>query len=353
VSPLPWLRLSLVAVLFVCSCSRVIPTPTAAHTSTHTPTRPPTPLLPRPVATELPTGSPEPTRVIPPTLVPSAVPTRAVTPTRPPTQYPLPSGRSECSEQQVRSAVLGESLSLSLYLPVGYFDQTQRRYPVVYLLSCLGGNHREWVVYGVCSEMDGLIRNGDIQPMIIAMPSGNDNPADGIGSYWFNHAPPPLSDGKRWGDYIWQDVVRYIDSKYRTLPRRASRAIGGLSAGGQGALTLALTHPEVLSTVGARSPSFRRADGSIAGFGDPAYYNQYDPIWLVQNTQTWQDLTIWIDDGDADNQWGAAIREYHAMLVTLGIPHTWHVFPGTHDPTYWSPLVPTYLKWYNRQLEGQ
>ena len=73
--------------------------------------------------------------------------------------------------------------------------------------------------------------------MIIVMPAGNDNPAGGVGSFWFNHAPPPMSDGKRWGDFIWKDLVNYIDSNYRTIPHRASHAIGGLSAGGQGALT--------------------------------------------------------------------------------------------------------------------
>jgi enterochelin esterase-like enzyme len=240
-----------------------------------------------------------------------------------------------------------------LYLPVGYFTQNPRRYPAIYLLSGLGASHYEWPTYGVCPEMDGLVRNGRVQPMMVVMPSGNDNPAGGLGSYWFNHAPPPVSDGKRWGDYVWRDVVNYIDAQYRTLPRRQSRAIGGLSAGGQGALTLALTHPEIFSTVGAHSPSFRRADGSIPAFGDPAFYNQYDPIWLVQNRRMQQDLVIWLDHGDTDDQWGSAIREYHDLLVTQDIPHEYHIYPGTHDPSYWSGLVSTYLQWYNSQLEGQ
>jgi len=240
-----------------------------------------------------------------------------------------------------------------LYLPVGYYTQNQRRYPAIYLLSGIGGSHYEWPTYGVCSEMDQLIRNSQVQPMIIVMPSGNDNPAGGLGSYWVNHAPPPLSDGKRWGDYIWRDLVNHIDSKYRTIPQRASRAIGGLSAGGQGALTHALTHPEIFGIVGAHSPSFRRADGSIPALGDPAFYNPYDPIWLVQNTRAAEQLHIWLDDGESDDQWGSAIREYHALLVARGIPHEWRIFPGGHDPTYWSPWVPTYLRWYSSKLIGQ
>jgi enterochelin esterase-like enzyme len=60
-----------------------------------------------------------------------------------------------------------------------------------------------------------------------------------------------------------------------------------------------------------------------------------------------------MDDGDADNQWGTAIRDYHQLLLSLNIPHDWAVFPGVHDPSYWSPLVPTYLQWYASKLVGQ
>jgi S-formylglutathione hydrolase FrmB len=200
--------------------------------------------------------------------------------------------------------------------------------------------------------MDSLVQAGKIQPMIVAMPSGNSDPSNGLGSYWFNHAPPPTSDGKRWGDYVWNEAVGYVDRNYRTLPSRASRAIGGLSAGGQGALTLALTHPEIFSVIGAHSPSFRRADGAIPAFGDPAYYNQYDPICLVQNKQSWRELAIWIDVGDSDTNWGPADHDFEGLLVSLEIPHEWHVFPGTHDPPYWITHIPNYLTWYAYKLSG-
>ena len=269
------------------------------------------------------------------------------------TQTALLAERGECSAQSFYSAALGEQMSFSLYLPPGYFDETDRRYPTVYLLSGGGGNYKEWVEYNICPQMDQLVLSSQVQPMIIVMPSGNDNPAVGTGSYWFNHALPPVSDGKRWGDYIWQDMVTYIDSNYRTLPQRVSRAIGGLSAGGQGALTHALMHPEVFSVLGAHSPSFRRADGSMADFGDQTYYNQYDPIWLVNNTQTWRQLAIWMDDSDSDTQWGSAIRDFHVLLTSLDIPHDWHTYPGTHAPAYWMANLPNYLKWYASELVGQ
>lgn len=250
--------------------------------------------------------------------------------------------------------MLGKDMPLIVYLPPGYsVSQTTRRYPVVYLLSGIGGNLTEWSGYDTCGWMDKLIASGKVQPMIIAMPSGNDNRFGGLGSYWINHAPPPTSDGKRWGDYVWKDVVGYVDGYYRTLPQRESRAIGGLSAGGQGALTIALTHPELFSAVGAHSPSFRRADGSVAAFGDPEYYNQYDPTQLVRTSQSWRQLAIWIDDGENDTQWGQAIREFQSLLGSLDIPHEWRVFPGDHVPQYWIENVPNYLPWYSSKLTGQ
>jgi len=240
-----------------------------------------------------------------------------------------------------------------IYLPPGYSTQAQRRYPTMYLLSGLGGNHKEWHGFNACGIMDEMINSGQAKPAIMVMPSGNDNPAGGVGSFWINHAPPPVSDGKRWGDYIWKDLVTFIDANYRTIPKRESRAIGGLSAGGQAALMHGLMHPELFSIVGAHSPSFRRADGSVPYFGDEKFYNPYDPVWLVQNTQTWRELTIWIDVGDHDDQWGASIIEYHDLLVALGVPHDWNLFYGFHDPPYWATNVPKYLAWYASKLVGQ
>ncbi len=328
-----------------------------------TPTAPPTPLpTESPTKISLPASGATATRAAPTlTFAPNATATRTVTsrptatftPAATPTPYPLPTGRSECSEKKFKSASLDKEMPYALYLPRGYFDQTRRRYPVLYLLSGLGGRHTEWKEYLLCQVMDRLILEGKVQPVIVVMPSGNDNPAGGIGSFWFNHAPPPTSDGKKWGDYIWKDLVAHADATYRTLARRESRAVGGLSAGGQGALTDALTHPEIFSVVGAHSSSFRRADGSVAYFGDEKYYNQYDPIWLVQNTPNARQLKIWLDVGDRDDQWGNSVREFHALLDALKIPHTWNLFFGFHDSPYWQTHVPDYLLWYAAQVAGE
>jgi enterochelin esterase-like enzyme len=262
---------------------------------------------------------------------------------------PLPqyaAARSDLVDTLFYSQIVEKEEPTLIYLPPGYND-SRKRYPVLYLLSGFAGDYREWVTYGLCREIDALVRSGLVQPMIVAMP-------DGDYSWWFNHAPVAGSDGKRWGDYVWKDVVGFVDTNYRTLRSRASRAIGGLSAGGQSSLMLGLTHPEVFGVVGAHSPSMRGADGSLAIYGDREYFKRYDPIWLIQNTYTRNQLTIWIDVGRDDQQWGNAIEDFHVLLDRYNVSHEFQdTWPGIHESSYWAMHLADYLKWYSAKLKGE
>jgi len=261
-------------------------------------------------------------------------------------QAPYGFAASQLLDTRFFSPLIGKEMPILVYLPPDYHTST-RRYPTLYMLSGFAGDYREWATYGLCHALDALIRGGQVQPMILVMPEGEK-------SWWFNHAPVPGSDGKPWGDYVWRDVVGYVDANYRTLARPTSRAIGGLSSGGQSALMLALTHPEVFRVVGAHSPSTRGADGSLPFFGDREYFRQYDPLWLFRNTTTWRDLKIWIDAGAEDKQWGDAVKELHALLDVLSIPHDFqNSWSGGHDSNYWAAHVSDYLRWYADKLEGE
>jgi enterochelin esterase-like enzyme len=176
---------------------------------------------------------------------------------------------------------------------------------------------------------------------------------EGDYSWWFNHARVAGSDGLPWGDYVWQDIVNYVDTNYRTQPRRESRAIGGLSAGGQSALMLAVTHPEVFSIAGGHSPSLRGADGSVASFGTPEYFAQYDLLWLAHNSNNWKRLSISIDVGQEDEEWGPAIQDFHQLLEREGVPHEFDdSVHGIHDSDYWASRLPDYLRWYSSKLNA-
>jgi len=70
-----------------------------------------------------------------------------------------------------------------------------------------------------------------------------------FGSFYLNS-----STTGRWEDFIARDLVAFVDSAFRTIPRAASRGIAGHSMGGYGAVVLGTRHPDVFSTVYALSP---------------------------------------------------------------------------------------------------
>ncbi|MEW5719653.1 MAG: alpha/beta hydrolase-fold protein [Chloroflexota bacterium] len=341
-------------------CSMILPTPTPVPTPTAT-------HMPLPTLTPTRGPSPTPTHTSTRTLTPTITltPTRTATPTitPTPTPWPRPTGKLTRVDTKFRSATLNEDRKILIYLPPGYSAQTQRRYPVLYMLHGYGGfnlpnNSTEWEQWGLQTSAERMMLNGEIEPMIIAQP--NAYMADGQPSYFFNHGPG--TDGKRWGDYIWQDVVNYVDANYRTLPRRASRAIGGFSLGGQGALSLALSQPRVFQIVGAHSPSFRGADGSIPYINDWNWFNQFDPIWLIKNTDNARGLTLWLDVASGDDKVrdcgpgsDRCVMAFHDLLVAKNIPHEWHAdWTGSHEGhTYWARFIPHYLTWYSLNLEKQ
>lgn len=126
-----------------------------------------------------------------------------------------------------------------VYLPPSY-DSGTGRYPVVFLLSGFTGWGMMNLNLGFLSEsipqrLDRLISRGKIKEMIVVMP-------DCMTKYGGSQYMNSTGTG-RYEDYLIKELIPYIDSLYRTIPRGESRAVCGKSSGGYGAVTLAMKHP--------------------------------------------------------------------------------------------------------------
>lgn len=254
-------------------------------------------------------------------------------------EIPVPTSPSRTIETVIFSQSLGFEVPYLVYLPPGYDSQPDRRYPVLYMLHGLGGDRYMARVQGLFTAADNLILEGEIEPLIIIAPEGQR-------SYWVNHA----ENGPRWGNYITVDLVQEVDSRYRTVPKRASRAIGGISMGGHGALQLAMTSNE-FGVVGAHSVALRKYEEAFPFFGDRAYFEAHDPVSLCRKyRERAQSMKIWIDIGSEDI-WYRAATDFHQLLESQDIKHEWRVFPGAHDIDYWRAHAYDYLKFYDRALE--
>lgn len=153
-----------------------------------------------------------------------------------------------------------------VYLPPSYEEAPAKRFPTVYILHGYTGSSRTWSdpagvnLKGLMSE---IFNGAKIQEMIIVAPNGWNAYK---GAFYTNS-----SVNGNWEDYIYRDVVQYVDSHYRTLARVESRGIAGHSMGGYGALTLAMKHADVFGAVYALSPCCLGMEGD---------FTSENPAWL-------------------------------------------------------------------------
>jgi S-formylglutathione hydrolase FrmB len=158
--------------------------------------------------------------------------------------------------ERFESAVLRGNLpgdphvrDLYLYLPPGY-DASAARYPVIWCLSGFTGRGRmllndgTWEP-GLGDRMDALLASGRAKPAILAMPDCFTHLG---GSQYVNS--PALG---RYEDYLVEELVPLVDSRFRTRADAGHRGVTGKSSGGFGAISLGMKHPDVFSAVACHS----------------------------------------------------------------------------------------------------
>ncbi len=132
---------------------------------------------------------------------------------------------------------------VSVYLPPNY-DASNKRFPVIYYLHGFMGN--DSITTGMKMILDKSITQAKIRPFILVIAS---HYTAFEGSFYSNS---PLTGN--WSDFEAKELVTTIDQKFRTIPNRNSRGIGGHSMGGYGAIKIGMMYPEVFSAVYAMSP---------------------------------------------------------------------------------------------------
>jgi enterochelin esterase-like enzyme len=242
-------------------------------------------------------------------------------------------------DAEMWSPILQRQMMFRIYLPPDYFYTDARRYPTMYMLHGAGGNYTEWSDSYLPQQLDDMIVRREVEPMIVVMPDGGDR------TYWAN-----WDEGPRWSDYVAEDVVAEIDSRFRTINNQGGRAIGGLSMGGLGALQIAMRHPYVFGVVGAHSPSIRLEPDPELWFLSPSSFLAHNPMWLA-NYPGSERMIYWLDVG-ADDWWRPNIEELRDTLQLARLNLTWRVFDGSHEAEYWITHVPDYLRFYSDNLIG-
>lgn len=261
--------------------------------------------------------------------------------------------------ETVRSRALLKPMRLNVYLPPGYAE-SERRYPVVYLLHPWGEDETYWCsILGLGETADRLIQAGSVNPFVAVMPQGDKSffinaedpggdfsPVIDLDPQYFAGAMDGYGD---YGDYLIDDVIPTIEHRFNVRPGRQSRVLAGVSMGAAGAAVLAFSYPDVFGTVGIHSPMLfdrdRLGPPWIFGLGDPLAFARRDPVHLAGQLEPRLGLRIYLDCGREDEHIGP-VQELHRNLVAAGAQHIYERRRGGHSADYWRTHLAEYLGFY-------
>jgi putative tributyrin esterase len=267
------------------------------------------------------------------------------------------------------SPAVNRNMKFDIVLPEDY-EQTDQRYPVLYLLH---GYMQNYTVWG--RNLSAAYYAREVNDLIVVLPDG--------GNTWFvNYA---TVENNNWEDHIVQDVVNYVDRNFRSEVVREGRAIAGLSMGGFAALAIGLRNPDKFISLGSTSGAlswartqaaalaagidgqnanlpqrnaadqarFEQADAFIADIIDiPGFSTQeertpqaqpfasaeqakaYDPFEIIYTVPKSQLPHIYLDSGTEDGLVGEA-RELAQVLMLNNVPFDYMQSRGRHNSEYW------------------
>jgi S-formylglutathione hydrolase FrmB len=300
---------------------------------------------------------------------------------------------------------LSADRAVLVYLPPSYDANRDVRYPSLYLLhGASETGHLLWT--GSLADVQQIadrVLTDDARGrgVIIVMPDAS---SPYLGTLYSNS----VVDGK-WEDFIAGDLVKFIDSRYRTIARRDSRGIAGHSRGGYGALRLAMLRSDVFSAVYALSPCCTEPEADpprlqsaheIRSASDVEAWRRRQPfgspISVLAQAAAWSpnahrpplylDLPSDLSTGPVAAKWHAnsllgllprsvsSVRKLRAIAFDVGdqdravsisgivgfdsaltaatIRHTYELYPGTHVSRVPERLETKMLPFFLNELSG-
>ena len=260
--------------------------------------------------------------------------------------YPTPKTAGEPRDGELREVFIPssepglESRHAYVYLPAGYASGTER-YPVFYLLHGARGNETVWIDKGrLLHNIDSLSRAGSMVPSIVVLP--NANQYNDIADYGHSRLKGALEsfyevDGTVEAHFVG-DVVGAVDSLFRTIPEKDSRAIAGMSIGAMQSMYISAGSPEVFGYVGMFSPmvhSFLKAGP------DNKFYRDLQKKQKVQFEDAPKLYILMIGKTDF---FYPSIKSYDKELTRRGLKHEFHVAEGGHEWYNWEEFCNIFMQ---------
>ncbi len=191
--------------------------------------------------------------------------------------------------------------AVTVYLPPAYAVDANRRFPVVYMLHGTDGNETGFLEgpVGLQQSADRLAGAQGFSQFIVVTPAVSTASKAGVYS-------------AAWERFVADDLVAFVDGKYRTLAHRMSRGLAGHDTGATAAFRIAMTRPQQFGNVYAMSVS----DAAGVTMEIDTYASNLNAYYSIA-----------LDVGAADPA-AESTRTLHAALTKLRVAHTFEEYDG-------------------------
>ena len=158
---------------------------------------------------------------------------------------------------EIESAVLRDNplgdphvRPLWVYVPPAYDAEPDRRFPSIYLIQGMTGQVDMWWNRAAFrpttpERIDRLFAEEDCPPALVV-----------LADCWTSYGGAQFIDSPgtgRYCEYLCDEVVSFVDARYRTLAEPAHRGLTGKSSGGYGAMVVPMLRPDVFGGLGTHS----------------------------------------------------------------------------------------------------
>ena len=265
---------------------------------------------------------------------------------------------SRVEEKTIHSEILNADRNYSVYLPAGYASNTDKNYPVLYLLHGMNGTNKDWPGRGHLQDvMDQLRAAGEVCEMIVISPDAGGNIGEGVWNGYFD------MEGWAYERFFFEEFLPAVEKEYRIKGDKASRAIAGLSMGGGGSTSYAQRHADMFCACYAMS-ALMHLDAPQA----QAPRDEKDKMWhltkavnklscvdFVNNAddktkEALRTVAWYVDCGDDDFLFECNMNLVLAMRKA-GVPYQLRVRDGGHTWEYWHSALYNALPFVSRIFE--
>ena len=265
--------------------------------------------------------------------------------------------QSKVETKVIQSKVLNAEREYSIFLPVSYDQEPNRKYPILYLLHGMMDTNKGWYERGYVKDvMDQLVASGEAVEMIIVTPNAGGNIYEGAWNGYFD------MPGWAYETFFFTEFLPFIESTYRVDGDKGNRAIAGLSMGGGGATVFGQKHPEMFNSVYAMSALMDIPEQGAAPSQSPddkmailtKSVQENSAVRFVEDAdedrvKSLQTLNWFVDCGDDDFLLDRNI-EFNQAMRKKQIKHEFRIRDGAHTWEYWHSALYICIPYISRSF---